>query len=106
MKFIYLLFGPFFWQFPCDKPAQMEELGLQPMDQNESRRDESQSLKLKTRDSQQNHSVSPFPRQENNIDGHGKMDKKLIDLNTRPLRLNGSAPNNQVIFFFSFSILI
>lgn len=84
----------------------MEELELQPMDQNESRRDESQSLKLKTRDSQQNHSVSPFPRQENNIDGHGKMDKKLIDLNTRPLRLNGSAPNNQVIFFFSFSILI
>ncbi|KAL5169088.1 B-box zinc finger protein 19 [Glycine soja] len=82
-------------QFPGDKPAQMEELELQPMDQNESRRDESQSLKLKTRDSQQNHSVSPFPRQENNIDGHGKMDKKLIDLNTRPLRLNGSAPNNQ-----------
>ncbi|KAL5129915.1 B-box zinc finger protein 19 [Glycine soja] len=82
-------------QFPCDKPAQMEELGLQPMDQNESRRDESQSLKLKIRDSQQNHSVSPVPRQENNIDGHGKMDKKLIDLNTRPLRLNGAAPNNQ-----------
>ncbi|XP_068468700.1 B-box zinc finger protein 18-like isoform X3 [Phaseolus vulgaris] len=82
-------------EFPGDKPAQMEELGLQPLDQNEFRRDEGQSLKLKTRDSQQNHSILPVPRQENNIDGHRKMDKKLIDLNTRPLRLNGPTPNNQ-----------
>jgi len=92
----------FLWQFPGDKPAQMEELGLQPLDQNEFRRDENQSLKLNTRDSQQNHSILPVPRQENNIDGHRKMDKKLIDLNTRPLRLNGPAPNNQVVVF-SFS---
>ena len=89
----------FLWQFPGDKPAQMEELGLQPLDQNEFRRDESQSLKLKTRDSQQNHSILPVPRQENNIDGHRKIDKKFIDLNTRPLRLNGPTPNNQVVIF-------
>ncbi|WVZ02078.1 hypothetical protein V8G54_022884 [Vigna mungo] len=82
-------------EFPGDKPAQMEELGLQPLDQNEFRRDENQFLKLKSRDSQQNHSILPVPRQENNIDGHRKLDKKLIDLNTRPLRLNGPAPNNQ-----------
>ncbi|KAL9296356.1 hypothetical protein ACSQ67_022252 [Phaseolus vulgaris] len=85
-------------EFPGDKPAQMEELGLQPLDQNEFRRDEGQSLKLKTRDSQQNHSILPVPRQENNIDGHRKMDKKLIDLNTRPLRLNGPTPNNQGLY--------
>lgn len=89
----------FLWQFPGDKPAQMEELGLQPLDQNEFRRDENQFLKLKSRDSQQNHSILPVPRQENNIDGHRKLDKKLIDLNTRPLRLNGPAPNNQVVVF-------
>ncbi|KAL2329018.1 hypothetical protein Fmac_022445 [Flemingia macrophylla] len=83
-------------EFPGDKPVQMEELGLQALDQNELSKDENQSLKIKTRDSQQNHSVSPVTRQENNIDdGHGKMDKNLIDLNTRPLRLNGPAPNKQ-----------
>ncbi|KAK7301992.1 hypothetical protein RJT34_12869 [Clitoria ternatea] len=84
-------------EFPGDKPAQMEELGLQPLDQNESRKDGSHSLKLKSRDYQQNQSVPPVPRQENCINGHVKMDKKLIDLNTRPLRLNGSASTNQVI---------
>ncbi|KAK7264234.1 hypothetical protein RJT34_31840 [Clitoria ternatea] len=52
-------------EFPGDKPAQMEELGPQPLDQNESRKDGSHSLKLKSRDYQQNHSVSPVPRQEN-----------------------------------------
>ncbi|KAK7310046.1 hypothetical protein RJT34_07254 [Clitoria ternatea] len=83
-------------KFLGDKPTQMEELGLQPLDQNESRKDGSHSLKLKSKDYQQNQSVSPVPRQENYINGHVKMDKKLIDLNTRPLRLNGSASNNQM----------
>ncbi|KAK7285259.1 hypothetical protein RJT34_20024 [Clitoria ternatea] len=83
-------------EFPGDKPTQMEELGLQPLDQNESRKDGSHSLKLKSRDYQRNQSVSPVPRQENCINGHVKMDKKLIDLSTRPLRLNRSTSTNQM----------
>ncbi|KAK7404399.1 hypothetical protein VNO78_05269 [Psophocarpus tetragonolobus] len=82
-------------EFPGDKPVQMDELGQQPLDQNELKRDENPSVKLKARDSQQNQIVSPFPRQENNTDGHGKIDKNIFDLNTQPLRLNGPAPNNK-----------
>ncbi|KAF7841051.1 B-box zinc finger protein 19-like isoform X1 [Senna tora] len=83
-------------EFPGDKPGRLEELGLQPLHhQNELRNSQSQPFKLITRDGQQNHRFSPVPMLENNIDGHGKMEKKLIDLNTRPHRLNGPASNNQ-----------
>ncbi|KAJ1386315.1 B-box-type zinc finger [Sesbania bispinosa] len=76
-------------EFPGDKSGRLEELGLRQLDQNESRKDKSQSLMLKTRDRQQNDRVSPVPMLENDVEGHGKMDKKLIDLNTRPQWLNG-----------------
>ncbi|XP_054776720.1 B-box zinc finger protein 18 [Prosopis cineraria] len=82
-------------EFPGDRPGRLEELGLQPLDQNELKKDQSQPLKLITRDGQQNHRVSPAPILENNVVDHGKVDKKLIDLNTRPQRLNGPTSNNQ-----------
>ncbi|KAI4300072.1 hypothetical protein L6164_033489 [Bauhinia variegata] len=82
-------------EFPGDKHGRLDELGLQLADQKELKMDQSQPLKLKTRDGQQNHRGSTVPMLENNIDGHGKMEKNLIDLNTRPQRLNGPTSNNQ-----------
>ncbi|XP_028765672.1 B-box zinc finger protein 19 [Neltuma alba] len=81
-------------EFPGYKPGRLEELGLQPLDQNGLKKDPSHPL-LITREGQQNHRISPTPILENNVDDHGKMDKKLIDLNTRPQRLNGPTSNNQ-----------
>ncbi|PON99900.1 B-box-type zinc finger [Trema orientale] len=78
-------------EFPGDKSVHFEELGLQPLDPNEARREQSQPPKL----NQQNHSLSPVPVLENNIDGDAKMDNKLIDLNTQPHRMDGQPSTNQ-----------
>ncbi|KAB5541500.1 hypothetical protein DKX38_014474 [Salix brachista] len=83
-------------EFPGDKPGRMEEQGQQPLDQNETRRDQNQPLKLTARENQQNHRASPVPMVENNTDSYGKMDNKLIDLNARPQRIHGQNSNNQV----------
>ncbi|XP_015951953.1 B-box zinc finger protein 19 [Arachis duranensis] len=83
-------------EFPSDKTGGLDEFGLQTLDQNEPRRDQSQSIKLNARDNHQshNHKVISVTMLENNIDGHRKVDKKLFDLNTRPQRINGSTSNN------------
>lgn len=83
----------------------MEEQGQQPLDQNETRRDQNQPLKLTARENQQNHRASPVPMVENNTDSYGKMDNKLIDLNARPQRIHGQNSNNQVSMFSTSIIL-
>jgi hypothetical protein len=83
----------------------LEQLGLQPFDPNETRKEQSQPLRLTTRENQQNHRVSPIPVLDNNIDGDGKMENQMIDLNTRPQRVHGQASTNQV-FVCSMSAFI
>ncbi|XP_015892301.1 B-box zinc finger protein 19 isoform X2 [Ziziphus jujuba] len=82
-------------EFPGDKPGHLEELGLQPLDSNDVRRDRIQPSKFTARENQQNHSVSPVPVLDNNINSDGKMENKLIDLNARPQRIHGQASTNQ-----------
>lgn len=84
-------------QFPGDKSGRLDELGQQPLDQNEVRRDQNQPPKLTMRDNKQNHRASPIPMMENNTDGDGKIDNKLIDLNARPQRIHGQNSSNQVL---------
>uniref|UniRef100_A0A6N2MCQ8 Uncharacterized protein n=1 Tax=Salix viminalis TaxID=40686 RepID=A0A6N2MCQ8_SALVM len=55
-------------EFPGDKPVCTEEQGHQPLDHNETRRDQNQSSKLTARENQQNHRASPAPMVENNTD--------------------------------------
>ncbi|KAJ6937020.1 B-box zinc finger protein 19-like [Populus alba x Populus x berolinensis] len=82
-------------EFPGDKPGCTEEQGQQPLDDNETRRDQNQPPKLTARENLQNHRASPVPMVENNTDSDGKMDNKLIDLNARPQRVHGKNPANQ-----------
>ncbi|XVF01000.1 hypothetical protein REPUB_Repub04eG0050300 [Reevesia pubescens] len=78
-------------EFPGDKPSRLEELGLQPLDQNEVRKDQNPQPKLAARDNLQNHRVSPVTV----LDGDGKVGNKLIDLNAKPQRVHGQASTNQ-----------
>jgi hypothetical protein len=80
-------------EFPGVNPGRLEELGQQPLDPNEVRRDQIQPCN--TRENQQNHRISPVPVLDNNIDSDGKMDNKLIDLNARPQRIHGQSSTNQ-----------
>lgn len=86
-------------QFPGDKPVCTGEQGQQPLDHNETRRDQNQPSKLTARENQQNYRASPVPMVENNTDSDGKMDNKLIDLNSRPQRIHGQNSTNQVLTF-------
>ncbi|KAJ4716619.1 Zinc finger, B-box [Melia azedarach] len=87
-------------EFPGDKPGHLEELPLQPIDPSKVMRDQTQQLKITSRENQQNHRVSAVPVLDGNADGDGKVDNKLIDLNARPQRGQGSS--NQVFLEASF----
>lgn len=82
-------------EFPGDKPGRSEELGQQLLDHNETKRGQTQSPKFALRENQHNYQASYTPMLENNTDGDGKMDNKLIDLNTRPQRVYGQNSTNQ-----------
>lgn len=75
------------------------------MDRGEARRGQIQPPKMSSGENQQNHRVSPAPISDNNTDGHGKRDNKMIDLNIKPHRMHGQASNNQVRFFSWFMFL-
>uniref|UniRef100_A0A5B7AE50 Putative B-box zinc finger protein 19 n=1 Tax=Davidia involucrata TaxID=16924 RepID=A0A5B7AE50_DAVIN len=82
-------------EFPGDKPGRFDELGLQPVYPGEVRREQNQPPRPTMRENQQNHRVSAVPVPDTNIDGCGKMDNKMIDLNSRPQRIHGQSSNNQ-----------
>ncbi|XP_052204514.1 B-box zinc finger protein 19 isoform X1 [Diospyros lotus] len=82
-------------EFPGDKPGRIDELGLQPGESGEIRREQHQPLTPATRENQQNHRVSAVPVLDSNNDDGGKMDNKMIDLNANPQRIPGQASNNQ-----------
>ncbi|KAK5843899.1 hypothetical protein PVK06_000034 [Gossypium arboreum] len=81
--------------FPGDKPAHLEELGLQPVDLNDVRKDQKWQPNFAGRENQQNHRHSLVPALDGNDDGDGKVGNKLIDLNTNPQRLHGQASTIQ-----------
>ncbi|GMN55778.1 hypothetical protein TIFTF001_024895 [Ficus carica] len=78
-------------EFPGDKSGRLEDLGLQPVDPNDVRREQIQPPKL----NQQNQRTSLVLLLENDMDGDVEMDNKLIDLNTRPSRIHGQPSTNQ-----------
>ncbi|XP_031394076.1 B-box zinc finger protein 19-like isoform X2 [Punica granatum] len=82
-------------EFPGDKPSRLEETGLQTLDQNDLKREQNQLPELKTRESQQNHRVSPIQESETGAPADGTMGNKLIDLNSRPRRIHGQTSTNQ-----------
>ncbi|XP_052204536.1 B-box zinc finger protein 18 isoform X2 [Diospyros lotus] len=84
-------------EFPGDKPGRIDELGLQPGESGEIRREQHQPLTPATRENQQNHRVSAVPVLDSNNDDGGKMDNKMIDLNANPQRIPGQASNNQIL---------
>ncbi|KAK6916644.1 B-box-type zinc finger [Dillenia turbinata] len=81
-------------EFPGDKPGRLEELGLPLNEHGRVQREQSQHPNLTMRENQQNLWASPVLVLDANADGD-KIDNKLIDLNARPLRIQGQASNNQ-----------
>ncbi|XP_065869014.1 B-box zinc finger protein 19-like isoform X2 [Euphorbia lathyris] len=84
-------------EFPGDKSGCLDQLGQQPLDQNEGKRNQNQQRKVSMRENMQNHRLSPVPVMENNTNCDGKIDNKLIDLNARPQRIHGQNSANQGI---------
>ncbi|KAJ4838093.1 B-box zinc finger protein 19 [Turnera subulata] len=82
-------------EFPGDKSGRLEELGQQPLDRNETQRGQNQSPNFASRENRHNHRVATTPVLENNAEGDGQMDNKLIDLNSRPQRIHGQNSANQ-----------
>ncbi|CAN1173317.1 B-box zinc finger protein 19 [Linum perenne] len=76
-------------EFPGDKPGHVEE-------QNGTRRDQRQQPDDTRRETQQDHSVPPNPATENHSGAaNGVAENNLIDLNSRPQRIQGEDSNNQ-----------
>ncbi|KAL2537708.1 B-box zinc finger protein 19 [Forsythia ovata] len=87
-------------EFPGDKSTRLDEPGSQQGDLGDAKRESIQPSNFKGNENQQNHRVSSIPMLANNSSHDGKMDNKLIDLNARPQRMHGQAPNNQVQVWF------
>ncbi|XAR59096.1 hypothetical protein NMG60_11014746 [Bertholletia excelsa] len=82
-------------EFPGDKPGINDELGLQPGEPGDARREQNQPLKPAMREILHNHKVATAPALNHTTNVVGKMDNKLIDLNAKPHRIRGQASNIQ-----------
>ncbi|GMI88129.1 B-box domain protein 19 [Hibiscus trionum] len=82
-------------EFPGDKPGHLEELGLQPLNPNDARKDQNQQPKVAARENAQNHRFSRVPLLDGNAEGDGKVGNELFDLNAKPQRMHGQASTNQ-----------
>ncbi|XP_038970742.1 B-box zinc finger protein 19-like isoform X2 [Phoenix dactylifera] len=82
-------------EFPGDKTTHIEDLSMQPKDQLEKQRDYNHGPKMTSREKLPNHKLSTDPAINANSDDHGKINSKMIDLNTRPIRTHGQASNTQ-----------
>ncbi|KAK8568059.1 hypothetical protein V6N13_106001 [Hibiscus sabdariffa] len=60
-------------EFPGDKPGRLEELGLQPPNPNDVRKDQNQQPKVAVRENPQNHRLSRVPLLDGNAGGDGKL---------------------------------
>ncbi|OVA20415.1 zinc finger protein [Macleaya cordata] len=82
-------------EFPVDRSTHSEDQALQPMDPGENRWKQNQPPNTTMKENLQNHRVFPAPMPDAKDDNHRKMDIKMIDLNTKPNRMNGQASSNQ-----------
>ncbi|CAA2974145.1 B-box zinc finger protein 19-like isoform X1 [Olea europaea var. sylvestris] len=82
-------------EFPGDKSSRLDEPGSQQGDLGEAKRESIEPSNFKRKENQQNHMASLIPMLGNNSTPDGKMENKLIDLNARPQRMRGQAPNDQ-----------
>lgn len=69
---------------------------MHPKDQVEQQRDHSQVPKMMVREKLPNHQLSTDPAINASSDDRGKLNSKMIDLNTRPIRTHGQTSNTQV----------
>lgn len=81
-------------EFPGDKPGRLD-FGLQTHNQNEVKREKDQPPKTAMKEIQLNHKASPVPVQDASSSGNGKMENKLIDLNSRPQKTRGQTSMNE-----------
>ncbi|KAK1261287.1 putative salt tolerance-like protein [Acorus gramineus] len=82
-------------EFPDDKSRPFDDIALQqPMEPGGTRRELNQGPKPAPKEKLQYNRASLVPAFDNNKDD-GKMDSKLIDLNTRPQRTHGQTSNSQ-----------
>ena len=70
---------------------------MEPGETGELSREHKQPPKPRMGEDQQNHRLSTVPVLGANVDGGGKMDNKMIDLNANPQRVHGQTSNNQVL---------
>ncbi|KAF6160553.1 hypothetical protein GIB67_019493 [Kingdonia uniflora] len=90
-------------EFPGDKPGQLEDPMVQPLALGQIRKEQNHSRKVPTRENLQNQRVSSVLMLAANNGANGKMDTKLIDLNTRPNRMHGQTSNNQEMDYLNGS---
>ncbi|XP_071697777.1 B-box zinc finger protein 18-like [Rutidosis leptorrhynchoides] len=81
-------------EFPGDRNGHEEELGSQPVEPGEVRREPNNQPKVTTRDNH-HHRLSAIGMLENNHNNDARMENKLFDLNARPQRMHGQTSNNQ-----------
>lgn len=84
-------------EFPGDKQGHVDDAVMQSRDQGEIRKDQNYVGKPMMKDKMQNNKVpaAAVPFLGANNDDHGKIDAKMIDLNTRPYRSLGQASNSR-----------
>ncbi|PSS21707.1 B-box zinc finger protein [Actinidia chinensis var. chinensis] len=80
-------------EFPGDKPSCIDELGPQPCEVGQIRREQNQLPRPTMGENQQNHTVSAVPMLNANTGGN--IENRMIDLNAKPQRPHGQASNNQ-----------
>ncbi|CAI9781962.1 unnamed protein product [Fraxinus pennsylvanica] len=76
-------------EFPGDKSSRLDEPGSQQGDLGEAKRESIEPSNFKGKENEQNHRASSIPKLANNSA------QRMIDLNARPQRMHGLAPNNQ-----------
>ncbi|XP_057501159.1 B-box zinc finger protein 19-like [Actinidia eriantha] len=79
-------------EFPGDKPSCIDELGPQPCEMGQIRREQNQLPRPTMGENQQNHIVSSVPMLNANTGGN--IENRMIDLNAKPQRPHVQASNN------------
>uniref|UniRef100_A0A6N2N3U7 B box-type domain-containing protein n=1 Tax=Salix viminalis TaxID=40686 RepID=A0A6N2N3U7_SALVM len=94
----YLLLRQKKIEFPGDQP-QPEDPAPQPMYPGETGRGQNRPQKAPAGENRQNRQVSPVLKLVTNSDGHDRVNKKMIDLNMKPHRIQNIANVSFQLFF-------
>uniref|UniRef100_A0A6N2N3P8 B box-type domain-containing protein n=1 Tax=Salix viminalis TaxID=40686 RepID=A0A6N2N3P8_SALVM len=96
--FFLLCLIPLKSDFPGDQP-QPEDPAPQPMYPGETGRGQNRPQKAPAGENRQNRQVSPVLKLVTNSDGHDRVNKKMIDLNMKPHRIQNIANVSFQLFF-------